>query len=213
MGLSCIDAIIYINLEHRKDRQLRLLQELTSIEIDSQKIFRVDAVHDILNGHRGCAQSHIKALELAQEKNFSNVLILEDDAMFIKDRRMLNHILERFFCEFYKKWDVFFLGAAVFDVLPTHVDSFKQVLCAECAHSYVVSSNYYTTLMRCFSEALHLMHEDEDFSDSTFKALDQKWKHLQQKDRWFIGPIMTQQRRSYSDIDHLIKDRAHQEYY
>ena len=129
VGLSCIDAIIYINLEHRKDRQLRLLQELAAIEIEPQKIFRVDAIHDILNGHRGCAQSHIKALELAQEKNFSNVLILEDDAIFIKDRLILNHILERFFCEFSKKWDVFFLGAAVFDLLPTHYqDIFRQAI-------------------------------------------------------------------------------------
>ncbi len=211
--MSSVDAIIYINLSHRKDRKAKLLEELALIDVESSKIFRIEAIYDLLNGHKGCAQSHIEALKLAKEKNFNKVLILEDDVTFVKDKHFIDHNIEKFFVEFELQWDVFFLGAAVFDAVATHNRDFKQVLCAECAHSYIVNTNYASTLIECFSKALELMEEDVDFSDSTFKALDQRWKHLQQKDRWFIGPIMTQQRRSYSDIDHLIKERAHQEYY
>ena len=213
MSLFHIDGIIYINLLHRKDRQVRLLEELASIDIDKQKIFWIEAVYDILNGHRGCVQSHIKALELAIEKKWTNVLILEDDVMFVKDKHFIDQIIQKFFFVFEKNWDVFFLGAAVFDAVALDDHRFKKVLCAECAHSYIVNQDYYLVLIDCFTKALDLMKDDGDFVDSTFKALDQRWKQLQQKDRWFIGPIMTQQRRSYSDIDHLIKDRAHQDYF
>jgi len=212
VGLCHIDAIIYINLEHRKDRKVKLLKELAFLGIPPDKIFRIDAVFDLLNGHRGCAQSHIKALKLAHEKKYQSVLILEDDVTFIKDRSDIDLVLQTFFFRFSINWDVFFLGAAVFDAAPTHQDNFKQVLCAECAHSYIVNHHYYTTLIDCFQSSIALMQHDQDFSDSTFKSLDQTWKQLQKKDRWFIGSIMTQQRRSYSDIDHLIKDRAHVEY-
>ena len=53
------------------------------------------------------------------------------------------------------------------------------------------------------------MKEDLDFSDSILKAIDQRWKLLQPFDRWYITDVLGQQRRSYSDIEHKIKDRKH----
>ncbi len=213
MSFYDIDAVLYINLEHRKDRKALLVQELKNLKIESEKIIRIEACHDLLNGHRGCALSHIKALTFAKNQGLRHVLILEDDVTFIKDRKTIDDTLKNFFHCCLKPWNVFFLGAAVFDAKDTLVKSFKKVLNAECAHSYVVHNNYYSILIECYQQALNLMTEDVDFSDSTFRALDQTWKTLQKQDNWFIGPMMTQQRRSYSDIEHVIKQRKHHEYY
>ncbi len=205
--------MLYINLDHRKDRKSLLVQELKNLKIQSEKIIRIEASHDLLNGHRGCALSHIKALTFAKHQGLQHVLILEDDVTFIKDRKTIDDTLKNFFLSCLKPWDVFFFGAAVFDAKDTLVESFKKVLNAECAHSYVVHNNYYSTLIESYQKALNLMTEDVDFSESTFKALDQTWKTLQKQDNWFIGPMMTQQRRSYSDIEHVIKQRIHHEHY
>lgn len=212
-GLDQIDAFIYINLEHRKDRRSALVSQLKHLNVQADKILRIEASFDILNGHRGCVKSHIQALELAKGRGYEKILILEDDALFIKTPKEINQGIATFFQEFIGTWDVFFLGAAIFEYDATHHPDYKKVRCAECAHSYIVHKNYYSTLIDCYNSSLALMEKDLDFSDSTFKALDQSWKKLQKKDNWFIGSMMTQQRRSYSDIEHRIKDREHLEYY
>jgi len=207
MVLHAFDGVVYINLSHRKDRNQLLLEELNRLQVSSQLIHRIDAVHDFLNGHRGCAQSHYQALELAKRKGWKNVLILEDDMQFTKSKEEIKQ--EIFFKHFAEHWDVFFLAANVFEARVTDHPKIKQVLCAQCAHAYAVNSCYFLTLQQCFQEAYQAMLEDECFVDSLFKAIDQRWKTLQPQGKWYIGNVLGQQRRSYSDIEHVIRKRHH----
>ena len=84
-GLNRLEKIFYINLSHREDRNASIVSQLKKLGVKEEKIERIEAEHDVLNGHRGCALSHIKALKLAQEKGLREVLILEDDAFFLAD--------------------------------------------------------------------------------------------------------------------------------
>ena len=79
-SLDDIDAFIYINLERREDRKKELLAELEKLGIPSSKIFKVSGVYIPDNGHKGCIQSHILALNMAKLNNWRNVMIMEDDA-------------------------------------------------------------------------------------------------------------------------------------
>lgn len=208
-GFSHFDAIVYINLSHRKDREKLLLEELQRCQIDFDKLIRIEGVHDILNGHRGCAKSHKKALQIAKDNMWSNVLILEDDVIFIEDVALVSSSIDHFFNNLKNDWDVFFLAANVFSASKTKDDRIKRVLSAQCAHAYAVNQSYFDALIECFSQSIEEMKEDLDFSDSLLKAIDQRWKLLQPFDRWYITDVLGQQRRSYSDIEHKIKDRKH----
>ena len=76
-----IDAILYINLAHRTDRNEHILHEIHKLCTDDSKIHRIDAIKRE-NGAFGCGLSHIKALEYALEHEWKTVLIVEDDFTF-----------------------------------------------------------------------------------------------------------------------------------
>lgn len=211
MALNQFDGVIYINLNHRRDRNKILLEELKRLEVSEEKVHRLEAIHDFLNGHRGCAQSHMKALELAKEMEWENVLILEDDVVFTKSKKEIENIIADFFEIFEKEWDVFFLGANVFKYEVLLYEPFKKVLCAHCAHAYAVNSSYFETLHKCFYEAYLSMKGDDFLYGFSKKALDQHWKNLQIQDRWYIGKALSRQRRSYSDIIHEVIERYYEE--
>ena len=79
-SLDDIDAFIYINLENREDRKKQILGELEKLGIPSSKIFKISGVYIPDNGHKGCVQSHILALNMAKLNGWRNVMIMEDDA-------------------------------------------------------------------------------------------------------------------------------------
>lgn len=105
------DKIYIINLEHRKDRREHIIKELKKVSIDNYVIFKAikPETEDDINkwnknfckeradwlknapdeyylkyrlGSLGCLQSHYEILKDAEENNYNNIIILEDDAFF-----------------------------------------------------------------------------------------------------------------------------------
>ena len=72
--IECIDAILYINLEHRPDRNEHCLNEIRKIDPLLTKTHRIDAVCNKSNGALGCTLSHIKALQLFLDNKCNNLL-------------------------------------------------------------------------------------------------------------------------------------------
>lgn len=100
---DAIDAVIVINMDSRPDR-LRSFMLHTGKYIPEGKLHRVSAVvgtfikgygeapwfsentgkrSSAWAGTAGCALSHRRALEMAQQHGWRNVLILEDDATYL----------------------------------------------------------------------------------------------------------------------------------
>ena len=69
-GIDRLDAIIYINLEDRPDRKELLLSELKLLSEKKDKIHKVSGVLIPKNGHKGCIQSHIIALQMIKMNNW-----------------------------------------------------------------------------------------------------------------------------------------------
>ena len=67
-GINQLDAIIYINLEARNDRKDLVLKELEKLNTDMSKVYKVSGVYMPKNGHKGCIQSHILALNMIKIK-------------------------------------------------------------------------------------------------------------------------------------------------
>jgi len=209
VGLDYFDKIFFINLDHREDRKDYLLNQLTKLNIKKDKIIRISAIFDPLNGHRGCAMSHIKALDLAIQKNLNNVLILEDDCMFLQNRANLD-ILIKYFFSVIDNWDVFFLDLCSKNAQKTKYKKIKKVLKSLRTHAYAVNKHYMSVLKKCFEEAYSLLKNEPFFTQTLSLAIDRYWHRLQRKDNWYmLDAALTKQANFFSDIEYREKNRKY----
>ncbi len=213
MGFNSFDGTIYINLQHRTDRKLLILDQLKRQNVSTEKIHRIDAVFDPLNGHRGCALSHIKALDYAIEKRWKNVLILEDDCTFTREEEKSREILSKFRSTLENEWDVFLIGGRILSFGKTPMKGINKAYSARCSHAYVVNSHYFKKLRSLYEASVDLMKNELFFIDAIPHAIDNKWDTLMEQDRWYFMEIFAQQCASFSDISIEHRDRTVKEHF
>ena len=184
-----IDAVIYINLEKRDDRKSRILKELEKLQISKNKIHKISGVYIPKNGHKGCVQSHILALQMAKLNKWQRVLIVEDDAELAVDPTIGKRIIQE--CLDMADWNVFMLGTyykkirGVIKLLDNGF-SVERLKKATSATAYIVKYDYIDTLMNVFYTSNDHM-SPEKLSGNNFEpwALDQQWSNLQESDIWY----------------------------
>jgi glycosyl transferase family 25 len=182
-----IDKVVYINLDHRTDRNEHMKQITNTF---GDKVSRFSAVKTDY-GLIGCCMSHITILKDAIEHNYNNILVLEDDAMwnhFEQGYQILKNLASN-------PYDVILLGGSFVDY---NKDTYK-LHSAKTTTGYLVNKHYMRTLLSNFEEGLsHLIKDYSIFFDY---ALDAYWNRLQQRDNWYIvQPPLVYQKPSYSDI-------------
>ena len=114
-GINRLDAIIYINLENRSDRKDLLMKELEKLNTDMSKVHKVSGVYMPKNGHKGCIQSHILALNMIKLNKWERVLILEDDAELDMEPEVINNLINKTMEELdnqHPEWNVIMLATA-----------------------------------------------------------------------------------------------------
>jgi glycosyl transferase family 25 len=183
-----IDKVVYINLEHRTDRKIEIEQVLS--DFPQEKVLRFNAIKES-HGGIGCTKSHIAVLELAIENNWKNYLVVEDDAIWssnaLKSYELLVQLIE-------KPYDVIVLGS----VYPKY-DSNYKVSSVQSGTAYIVSQQYYSTLLQNLKEGLQGFLQTGNYP---VYALDQYWKRIQPLGNWYcVIPSLMIQRPGYSDIE------------
>ncbi len=192
------DKIIYINLEHRKDRKEQILNELKKMGINENKIYRLNAVHEKYNGHIGCAKSHINLINYAKKNNYKNILVFEDDFVFTNNKKEVLERLNKFLRQNKGKWDVV--------QLTSHYKTFREndeenhvrlVNKASTSSSYMINEAFYDKLLQSLNSSVENMEREMvEFNKSnnnikkkkttTRYALDQHWYPLQKSSNWFL---------------------------
>jgi len=184
-----VDKVVYINLDHRKDRRESITKQLEVFP--SEKVIRFPAIRED-KGAIGCTKSHIAIVEMAIENKWKNVLILEDDAIWNKFEEGYAR-LEKLITNPY---DVIVFGSTL-----TEYD--KETYKMHRGHtttSYLVNSHYYETLLANYKYGLKMLLET---GLCRIYAIDRFWQHLQNKDNWYcIIPCLMYQTPSMSDILH-----------
>jgi len=208
-SLQELDAILYINLDIRRERGERLEKHLVEYGANIKKIHRIRAIGDADNGHKGCSKSHKKALEFATTEGFRNILILEDDAYFACDKTTLESYLETF-TEFQQteSWDVFLLGGKIYEGEKTNHKDVTKVLRSVRSHGYITNNNYYESLIKNATnsiEKLNNLSYDPFVMYHVASSLDMTWEPLQKKDRWYAfwergDSMICRQQKGFSDI-------------
>jgi len=214
-GINRLDAIIYINLEARNDRKDLLMKELEKLKTDMSKVYKVSGVYMPKNGHKGCIQSHILALNMIKLNNWNRVLILEDDAEIIMSADTVNSLINKSLEELdthYPEWNVIMLATAqkVIDkeytqknnklnktLLPIDLDIYtnedktnslklEKLKSATTSSAYIIKKEYVDTILNLFNHCNNNMtHKNMTSKVHEDWALDQKWKELQTNDMWF----------------------------
>lgn len=194
-----IDKVVYINLNKRKDRRVRIARQLKAIGVPREKIVRFEAIEEA-PGYIGCIKSHILVLQMAQQNGWKNVLILEDDMVFHDDIQTKQRI-DLFLSSLQQiNWHVALLAAHYDNVVPLKsVDYIVKPQYAWCACAYIVNSDYYATLIDNYAESLQGLLAG---GVPQCWALDVRWNSLIKRDRWLgIFPNAGYQAADKSDIE------------
>jgi len=202
-NINDITNVVYINLEHRTDRKEHIETQLKQIGFTN--VERFNAIKTA-NGRVGCTLSHIKCMELAKQRNYSHVVICEDDTMFTNVelfQKQLNAFLSK-----HHSWDVvLFAGNNVppYEQIDETCVSVNRCQTTTC---YMVNGHYYDTLLANYKEGLaKLMRSPEQHVSY---AIDKYWFSLQSKDNWYlITPLTVIQREDYSDIEGRVTNYAY----
>lgn len=193
--MEYIDAILYINLEYRKDRNEHILNEIHKICTDDSKIHRIDAIKKD-NGALGCGLSHIKALEYVLEHEWKCVLVLEDDFTCKCDSNEINTKINSLFEH---DFDVGLLSHNCLQYLDTNIEHIKKVLYSQTTSSYIIKREYISVLLQNMRDAMNDMLINGKRHEN---CLDIYWSKLHPIHNWYtIFPSIGYQYATHSDIE------------
>jgi GR25 family glycosyltransferase involved in LPS biosynthesis len=146
------DRILYISMPSDVGRRAALLQQFSrwsirnvewveGVEVDPAALDSsrwrnfIDHSPKYIKGQLGCAEAHIRAVELAKSRGWSRVLILEDDIEILQDpNRLLNQNQELL-----DDWDMLYFGGLV----EPHFRN--QIVCA---HAYALNHRIYDDIIQ-----------------------------------------------------------------
>lgn len=196
-SIGLVDYILYINLDHRKDRDNSTKKELKKYFPDITPN-RISAVLTPENGAIGCLKSHISMCKYALE-NFrgGNILFCEDDIEFIENP--VKYLQIFFNDKKFRDWDVLMIGHNTYNSMDTHNENVIRILGSQTTSCYLIKYQYISKLLSVYENCL------KDFNNTkiwkTEHCSDQCWKVLQPIDKWYTFKTrICKQRESYSDI-------------
>ena len=205
-SMKHIDAILYINLEHRTDRLEHIKKEIRKIQPNMTKVHRIDAIKNDI-GVLGCVLSHIKALQFfISNPSWNNCMILEDDFTFTSNNSFEIHKHLNYFFNKVQNFDVMLLGTGIVDYKDesSEYPLIRRVLSSQTTSGYIISRKYLFTLLANFIKSSNLMKK-EGWKDEY--CLDIYWKQLMPYGKWYaLEKRLGFQYSNYSDIENKVTD-------
>ena len=194
---SDITNVFYINLLSRPDRKTHIESQLKGVGFPQFERFNAIKLPSG-SGRVGCSLSHIKCLEIAKERNYSHLLICEDDTTFLNPelfKTQLNAFLSKG-----HTWDVVLFAGNNVPPYERIDDTCICVSRCQTTTCYLVNGPYFDVLIANMREGLQKLLKEPD--NHFYYAIDKYWTKLQEKDNWFmITPVTVVQRDDYSDIE------------
>ena len=190
-----VDKVIYINLDHRTDRKLEIETELNSMCIEYE---RFNAISNPDFGSVGCAQSHLQILQMAKEKGYKNILILEDDFKFIISKDIFEEQIHLLFNS-NVSFDICMLGYRLLKTEECLEYTFlKKAINVDTTSGYIISNSMYDKLIDLYDWSIPFLNNTKIH---WIYSIDQIWKILQPISKWYcFNTRIGIQRPSYSDL-------------
>lgn len=204
IDLSIFEKIVYIKTPGTSSEEELFSFNINRLKIPEDQIINFNANQtDIIGADH--MQSHIAVLQMAREKKWKNVLIIEDDVSFvqcIETDKQCNHFL---LLLKNVKWDVAILSANYQKTSSLIENSCcLKIDAAQMMGAYAVNENYYDTLIANYAEVFD--NQTKNIIQNEY-PIDIYWNKLMPQHRWLgIWPCAAFKR---NDIGHINKNRIH----
>lgn len=215
-----VSGSLYINLPSREDRKKEFEAELQRVKlngvervdaiqltVEENEIInknggwihppseefqdRIDRLNDILIFQRSCTESHKKAVKVAKDNNWDNVLIFEDDCRFTTTniKEVLTDVKE--FINSNNNWDLIFLGVNLKHVPEKYNERFYKLNGRfYTTHAYLINKRFYDTLL--------------SYEHKTCCNIDVLYTDLASTKEYFLyHKLFAIQKTGFSDIERL----------
>jgi GR25 family glycosyltransferase involved in LPS biosynthesis len=195
-----VDAVVYINLERRKDRRAEIELEMARVKVPKAKIHRFPAIEHV-SPMVGCNMSHLAVLKMAQERGWRNVAVFEDDFDWVRNRGLVWKHMARFaVLHGPARYDVAMLTSGGIQFALPCDDIVTYANRAPNAAGYIVAAHYYATLIACWEDATEKLKRTGRVD---LYISDQAWQQLQQNTNGWLAftPMLGYQRPSISDLN------------
>jgi len=196
-----IAKIIYINLDHRKDRRGWIEEELDRMTPEVERE-RFSAFSTPERGIIGCSASHLEVIKQARAEKLPNVLVMEDDFTFLITKEEWEEDLARLSNV---PFDVCMLGYNLIHGEPCSEHNFlTKVIDAQTASAYIIQESMYDRLIEVWERSLPLLIST---GNVPVYANDMSWKSLQPCSAWYcFTRRVGKQRACYSDNENEFTD-------
>ena len=143
----------------------------------------------------GCGLSHLHVLKIAKERKYKNILILEEDFLFLVSPEKFCENLKEL--EKYQLFDVCMLSYNNHNYENIDNSIFMKINFAQTASGYIINSHYYDKLISLYEWSIPLLEQTKMHWEY---ANDVVWKNLQKYDNWVgFKERQGKQMASYSD--------------
>ncbi len=190
--MEFIHKVIYINLDKREDRRAEIEGELRSMDITAERFPGIERKPGIV----GCTASHLAVIKRAKEEGWPNVLVFEDDFMFLVNKLKFYNNVREFF-QSNMVYDVLMLGYNITGKSENLNEIVSRGYNIQAPSGYIVHHRFYDKLINTWESALqHLIITGHHWH----YANDQSWKSLQIDNTFLYFNIrIGKQRGSWSD--------------
>lgn len=185
--------IVYINLKHRTDRNMEIIDEFNLLNIEGFKRFNAIKNSD---GLIGCASSHVEVLKQFKSSNKKLLMVCEDDLKFLTSISEINELINEFYNN--EKLSVLCMSSNHFNSIEIS-SKLSLTTDTQTTSCYLVKKSYVDELISIFSLSKKML---EAKIPAEYAALDQIWK-INQSESFFVIPNkrIAFQRESFSDIE------------
>jgi len=167
-----------INLKERKDKKIYMRRHAKKKKID----FTFYTAKKHTNPKRGCLESHCNVIEESKRAGYKYVLVLEDDAYFIRSPESMPKLPDQ--------WDMLYLGGNVKHILGSYNDTWSRVV-TWCTHAYILNlqnEELVTKILDSRTSALEIDEYYIRYIHPNFAC-------------YMVKPMMAIQKAGYSDIE------------
>lgn len=197
--LKYFDEVYCINLDERTDRWEQAQIEFDKIGI-KDVVERWPGVKNS-DGNLGCTLSHKTLIEHCKKEGLNNVLIFEDDVLFVETD---TNKLEEAFKELHDlgNWDLFYIGSTVEPSTGRFLrvtDNILRTNFAFTTHAYAVNSQVFDTMIQSWDVHIARKHT---IVDTVLNQVVVKGRGKS----FIMDPIYAIQQPGLSNIHHNVID-------
>lgn len=189
-----------INLDRRLDRWEECQKEFSKHKIENVVRFSAtdgnpenlpnNMIRPPIKGNLGCTISHLKILKFAKENNMENIMVFEDDVVFMEN---FNEKFNEYFKQVPNDWDMLYFCGNHQGGIKMINQNLGKIFGSYTAHSYIMNK-------KVFDLYISLLEKLNDVVDVLYAS---KHKEL---NIYCFRPHLTYQRAGISDIQNSYQD-------